>query len=54
MPGAHLLVETGTRSASLLVRIGSNKQPVRLNQKLAQEIWVVANPETPANCISED
>jgi DtxR family Mn-dependent transcriptional regulator len=52
MPGAHLLVETGTRSASLLVRIGSNKQPVRLNRKLAQEIWVVANPETPANCIS--
>jgi DtxR family Mn-dependent transcriptional regulator len=48
MPGARLLVEPGTRSASLLVRIGSNTELVRLTQNLAREIWVIADPDASA------
>jgi DtxR family Mn-dependent transcriptional regulator len=47
-PGARLLVEQGTRGASLLVRVGSNTELVRLTQNLAREIWVIADPDAPA------
>ena len=47
LPGVPLLVEPGTRSASLSVRIGNNPEPVRLSQKLASEIFVVAPPDSP-------
>jgi hypothetical protein len=40
VPGASVIVEPGTRSASLLVRIGSNP-PSRLSQELAAYIQVV-------------
>jgi DtxR family transcriptional regulator, Mn-dependent transcriptional regulator len=42
-PGARLLVEPGTRSALLLVKIGTSGEPVRLNQRLAQAILVIAD-----------
>jgi DtxR family Mn-dependent transcriptional regulator len=41
MPGANIVVEPGTRNASLLIRIGDQGGPVRLSQRLAQEISVV-------------
>jgi hypothetical protein len=44
-PGARLNVEAGTRTASLLVRIGGNVELARLSQKLARAISVVADPE---------
>jgi DtxR family Mn-dependent transcriptional regulator len=44
VPGTCLVVEPGTRSASLLVRIGSNP-PSRLSQELAAGILVV--PDAP-------
>lgn len=43
--GAGILVEAGTRGASVLVRIGGREDPVRLSQRLASGISVVA----PAN-----
>jgi len=49
MPGAHLVVEAGTRSASLRVKIDNNIETVRLNQNLAREIWVVAAPDAAAD-----
>lgn len=48
MPGVCLHVEAGNRSASVLVRIGSNIELVRLSQKLAREISVMAGPDTLA------
>lgn len=44
LPGMSILVSPGNRAASLLVRIGSDTQPVRLNQKLVGAISVVAAP----------
>jgi len=44
LPGVGLMVEPGTRSASLLVKIGGNPEPVRLSHKLAGEISVTAAP----------
>jgi hypothetical protein len=44
-PGARLYVGAGTRTASLLVRIGGNVELARLSQKLARAISVVADPE---------
>jgi hypothetical protein len=44
-PGARLNVEAGTRTASLLVRIGGNVELARLSQKLARAISVVADPD---------
>lgn len=43
-PGAAITVETGTRNASLRVRIGDRSDSVRLSQALASEISVIANP----------
>jgi DtxR family Mn-dependent transcriptional regulator len=40
-PGTVLTVETGTRSASLLIRIGAGPSATRLNQRLADAISVV-------------
>lgn len=42
-PGVAITVETGTRNASLRVRIGDRKDPVRLRQRLASGILVVAS-----------
>ena len=41
-PGVAITVETGTRSASLRVRIGDRTDSVRLSQALASGIWVTA------------
>ena len=41
MPGVSVVVEPGTRNASLLIRIGSG-EAIRLSQRLAGEIAVVA------------
>ena len=40
VPGVHLSVDPGTRNASLLVRIGSQR-PARVSRELAAEILVV-------------
>jgi DtxR family Mn-dependent transcriptional regulator len=42
LPGVSVCVEPGSRGASLLVRIGANKQPIRLSRKLAAAISVTA------------
>ena len=39
-PGVRIVLDPGVRNASLLVRIGSGADAVRLNQRLAGEIWV--------------
>ena len=43
-PGVAITVETGTRNASLRVRIGDRKDSVRLSQTLASGISVMAGP----------
>jgi DtxR family transcriptional regulator, Mn-dependent transcriptional regulator len=43
-PGVAITVEAGTRSASLLVRIGDRADRVRLSQTLASGISVIAGP----------
>ncbi len=43
-PGLGILVEAGTRGASLLVRIAGRAGPVRLSQRLANGISVVSAP----------
>lgn len=43
MPGASLVVQPGTRNASILIRIGGGTEPIRLSQRLAGEISVVAD-----------
>jgi DtxR family Mn-dependent transcriptional regulator len=43
-PGVAITVETGTRNASLRVRIGSRTDSVRLSQTLASGISVIAGP----------
>jgi DtxR family Mn-dependent transcriptional regulator len=40
-PGARIVLEPGVRNASLLARIGSGTSAVRLNQELAEEIFVL-------------
>ena len=42
LPGVSLMVQPGARNASLLVRIDGKSEPVRLSQRLAAEISVVA------------
>ncbi len=42
LPGVNLVVEPGSRTASLLIRIEGSSEPVRLSQRLAREISVVA------------
>lgn len=42
LPGVAVLVQAGNRSASLMIRVGGAQQPIRLNQKLARAISVVA------------
>jgi len=44
-PGVAITVETGTRNASLRVRIGDGIGSVRLNQTLASGISVTAGPD---------
>ena len=46
-PGVAITVETGTRHASLLVRIGDRKERVRLSHALASGISVIAGPDAP-------
>jgi DtxR family transcriptional regulator, Mn-dependent transcriptional regulator len=46
IPGTCVVVEPGNRTASLMVRIGTNAQPVRLNQRLAVAVSVVADSKT--------
>ena len=46
-PGVGIGVEAGTRGASVLVRIGNRAEPVRLSQRLAAEISVVALQSDP-------
>ena len=41
LPGAGLVVEPGTRNASILVRLGGANDPIRLSHKLAARILVV-------------
>lgn len=41
-PGIEILVEAGVRNAALSVRIGKQQKPVRLSQRLAGEISVIA------------
>jgi len=43
-PGVPITVETGTRNASLRVRIGGRADSVRLSQALASGISVIAGP----------
>jgi DtxR family Mn-dependent transcriptional regulator len=40
-PGVELVVETGNRGASLLVRTANDNRALRLNNKLASSIYVV-------------
>jgi DtxR family Mn-dependent transcriptional regulator len=44
LPGVPVVVEAGTRGASLRVRIGKHADSVRLSQTLAAGISVVADP----------
>jgi DtxR family Mn-dependent transcriptional regulator len=39
-PGVRIVLDPGVRNASLLVRIGSGANSVRLTKRLAGEIWV--------------
>jgi DtxR family Mn-dependent transcriptional regulator len=41
-PGVAITVEAGTRNATLLVRIGERTEPLRLSQRLAAGISVIA------------
>jgi hypothetical protein len=47
MPGVRLLVEPGTRGGSLFVNIAGGAEPLRLNQKLARAIFVIAGSQSP-------
>jgi DtxR family transcriptional regulator, Mn-dependent transcriptional regulator len=44
-PGSAITVEAGTRSASVLVRIGNQTDLLRLSQRLATGISVIADPD---------
>jgi DtxR family Mn-dependent transcriptional regulator len=46
-PGVAITVETGTRNASLRVRIGDRSDSVRLSQALATGIWVISGHAFP-------
>jgi DtxR family transcriptional regulator, Mn-dependent transcriptional regulator len=46
-PGVAITVETGTRNASMRVRIGDRTDSVRLSQALASGISVTARQSTP-------
>jgi DtxR family Mn-dependent transcriptional regulator len=46
-PGVAITVETGTRNASMRVRIGDRTDTVRLSQALASGISVTARQSTP-------
>jgi DtxR family Mn-dependent transcriptional regulator len=43
-PGVAITVETGTRNASLRIRIGDRTASLRLSQTLAYGIFVIARP----------
>ena len=45
MPGVTLTVEPTNTSASLLIRLGDCRDPIRLSQDLACRILVASNPE---------
>jgi DtxR family transcriptional regulator, Mn-dependent transcriptional regulator len=45
LPGASIIVQPGPRGASLMLRIGNNPKPVRLNQQLASAISVAPLPK---------
>ena len=45
MPGARLAIEPGTRTASILIRIRGGSEAIRLSERLAAEILVVADSE---------
>jgi DtxR family Mn-dependent transcriptional regulator len=48
-PGITIVMEAGTRNASMLIRIGDGTDSVRLSQTLASGISVVAGPN---GCVS--
>jgi DtxR family Mn-dependent transcriptional regulator len=41
-PGTAVVVQAGTRNSSMLIQIGAQTKPVRLSQRLADQVWVVA------------
>ena len=41
LPGTAIVVQAGTRNSSMLVQISGQAKPVRLSQKLTDQIWVV-------------
>ncbi len=41
LPGTAIVVQAGSRNSSMLVQIGGQPKPVRLSQKLTDQIWVV-------------
>ena len=43
-PGTAVMVEAGTRHASLLVRVGASPDPIRLSQRLVSAISVAGPP----------
>jgi hypothetical protein len=45
VPGTSVMVEPGTRHASLSVRIGG-KMPARVSRELASEIMVIQRPRS--------
>jgi DtxR family Mn-dependent transcriptional regulator len=45
MPGVSVVLEPGTRNASILIRIDGQSEPVRLSQRLASDILVTAAPK---------
>ncbi len=47
LPGVQVLVEPGNRSQSLMVRIATNTQAIRLSHKLATAISVVTSKRLP-------
>ena len=51
-PGVAITVETGTRNASLRVRIGGRSDSVRLSQSLASGISVTAGPNGSIHTLS--
>lgn len=41
LPGTAIVVEAGSRNSSMLVQIAMQAKPIRVSQKMANQIWVV-------------
>ncbi len=46
-PGVNIVPDAGVRKASLTVRVGASRNPVRIARKLADEIFVSARQVSP-------